>query len=358
MSAAMLILVLLSVLLVSDCIASEGDRQESYRSCTESCERSGCVGDVCFSNCKHPVNGVNNKGASEKPQFPALLVAFEEWDCKSECRYQCMIETESKRSALGEAPLKYHGKWPFSRILSLQEPASVLLSLLNLLVHLYGVVSFYLLVHYQLPQRALQLGGKSPYYEFWGIWILYGLLSINSWLWSAVFHSRDLPVTEQLDYSSAIALLGFTLILTIIRTGNLRVEAAQVMVAAPILAFITTHILYLNFYQFDYGLNMKVCISLGVAQLVLWSGWAVLTRHPHRFRLLFVVFGTALAMLFEVFDFPPLWDLVDAHALWHAFTVPLTVVWWSFIKDDAKWRTFTLVNRVKAAAELDTRKEK
>ncbi|BBN16992.1 post-GPI attachment to proteins factor 3 [Marchantia polymorpha subsp. ruderalis] len=357
-SAVVPVLVLLSSFLVSCCVASQGDRQSTYRLCTESCEKSGCIDQVCFSNCKHPVNGVNKDGMSEEPHTPPLLAAFEEWDCKSECRYQCMMDTESKRAAIGEAPLKYHGKWAFTRMLNLQEPASVFFSVLNLLVHLQGVVSFYFLVHYKLPQRALQLGGKSPYYEFWGIWIIYGLLSINSWLWSAVFHSRDMPITEQLDYSSAIALLGYTLIVTIIRTGNLRIEAAQVMVAAPILAFITTHILYLNFYQFDYGLNMKVCVSLGIAQLLLWSGWAGLTRHPHRFKLLFVVVGTALAILLEVFDFAPVWGVLDAHALWHAVTVPLTVFWWSFIKDDARWRTSSVVNRVKATAEADSRKEK
>lgn len=57
--------------------------------------------------------------------------------------------------------------------------------------------------------------------------------------------------TDRLDFSSAVALLGYSLILAIIRTGNLRVEAMRVMVAAPIIAFISTHILYLNFYEFD-----------------------------------------------------------------------------------------------------------
>lgn len=60
-------------------------------------------------------------------------------------------------------------------------------------------------------------------------------------------------MTEKLDYSSAVALLGFTLILAILRAFNVRDEAARVMVAAPLIAFITTHIMYLNFYNLDYG---------------------------------------------------------------------------------------------------------
>jgi hypothetical protein len=54
-------------------------------------------------------------------------------------------------------------------------------------------------------------------------------------------------LTEKLDYSSVVALLGYSLILAILRIFNVRNEAARVMVAAPLLAFVTTHIMYLNF---------------------------------------------------------------------------------------------------------------
>lgn len=65
---------------------------------------------------------------------------------------------------------------------------------------------------------------------------------------------RDVDVTEKLDYSSAVALLGYSLILAIIRSFSVTKEAAQVMVSAPLIAFVTTHILYLNNYQLDYGI--------------------------------------------------------------------------------------------------------
>lgn len=69
---------------------------------------------------------------------------------------------------------------------------------------------------------------------------------------------RDVDLTERLDYSSAVALLGYSLILAIVRVFNVRDEAARVMVAAPLLAFVTTHILYLNFYQLDYGKSTQL----------------------------------------------------------------------------------------------------
>lgn len=95
------------------------------------------------------------------------------------------------------------------------------------------------------------------------------------------------------------------------------------------------------------GLNMKVCVVMGLAQLLLWAFWAGLTRHPSRFKLWAVVLGGGLAMLLEIYDFPPYEGYVDAHALWHATTIPLTYLWWSFIKDDAEFRTSILLKKSK-----------
>lgn len=60
-------------------------------------------------------------------------------------------------------------------------------------------------------------------------------------------------MTEKLYHSSNAALVGYSLILAVLRTFNVKDEASRVMVAAPLLAFLTTHILYLNFYELDYG---------------------------------------------------------------------------------------------------------
>lgn len=86
---------------------------------------------------------------------------------------------------------------------------------------------------------------------------------------------------------------------------------------------------------------------MGVTQLLLWAVWAGLTRHPARWKLWVVVVGGGLALLLEIYDFPPYWEYVDAHALWHASTIPLSYLWWSFIKDDADFRTSTLVKKAK-----------
>ena len=57
-----------------------------------------------------------------------------------------------------------------------------------------------------------------------------------------------------MDYLSAVVIIGYTLIVAIIRTLDLRFVAVQMMAAVPIALFVCGHVMYLNFYKFDYGM--------------------------------------------------------------------------------------------------------
>ncbi|KAF3487045.1 hypothetical protein F2Q69_00052578 [Brassica cretica] len=127
--------------------------------------------------------------------------------------------------------------------------------------------------------------------------------------------SLDVDITKRLDYSSTIAVLGFSLIVSILRTFDVRVEAARVMVSAPVLALVTTH--------------------------------AAVSRHPSNWKLWVVVIASGLAMLLEIYDFPPYGGYFDAHSIWNLATVPLTILWWSFIRDDPEFRTSSLLKKSK-----------
>lgn len=94
---------------------------------------------------------------------------------------------------------------------------------------------------------------------------------------------------------------------------------------------------------------MQVCVVMAVVQLLLWAIWAGVTRHPSRWKLWVVVVAGGLAMLLEIYDFPPYQGFVDAHAAWHATTIPLTYVWWSFIRDDAEFLTSNQMKRLKTS---------
>ncbi|CAM8948865.1 unnamed protein product [Rhodiola kirilowii] len=334
------LLLSLSVFLpVSD--ASPGDADPVYRVCIELCEKTGCVKEKCFPACEFSSSALTSNGSwfMHEP----LYLQWKQWDCLSDCRYHCMIDRETERGLVGGAPIKYHGKWPFTRVFGVQEPVSVAFSVLNLAMHFHGWLSFIILLWYKLPQKL----DKTTYYEYTTLWHIYALLSMNSWIWSSVFHSRDVELTEKLDYSSTVALLGFSLLLSIIRSLNIRIEAARVMIAAPLLAFVGAHISYINFYHMNYGWNMKVCVTMAVLQLLIWAVWAGVSNHPSKWKLWTVIIGGGLAMLLEIYDFPPYKGYLDAHALWHATTVPLTCMWWSFIRNDAEYRTSQLRKKAK-----------
>ena len=41
------------------------------------------------------------------------------------------------------------------------------------------------------------------------------------------------------------------------------------------------------------------------------------------------------AAVFELWDFPALLGVLDAHAVWHALTPPAVLMWWAFVAADA-----------------------
>jgi hypothetical protein len=49
------------------------------------------------------------------------------------------------------------------------------------------------------------------------VWTLYGLVSINAWICSTIFHSRDIALTEKLDYFSAFSIVVYGLLAFILR---------------------------------------------------------------------------------------------------------------------------------------------
>jgi post-GPI attachment to proteins factor 3 len=73
------------------------------------------------------------------------VTAFEnlvKWNCRDECKYECMHKTTQAFIARKWNIPQFHGKWPFVRLFGFQEPASVFFSALNFFVHYKGLVKF------------------------------------------------------------------------------------------------------------------------------------------------------------------------------------------------------------------------
>ncbi|KAK9768113.1 hypothetical protein K7432_001515 [Basidiobolus ranarum] len=296
------VLVILLISFITYTYGSYGDRQPVFNNCVENCEQN-----VCAKN----------------PTLP-LSLRITLWSCLDDCKYNCMRQITDMAVETGEPIVQYYGKWPFLRLFGMQEPASVLFSILNGWGHWY---------HLKIIQTRVPNGYfLKPFY--YG----YALIGMNAWLWSSVFHSRDTSLTEKLDYFSAALTILYGLFVAILRATHIVDRKKQAFVGVLHIIPFLLHISYLSFYKFDYGYNMKASIGIGMLHNVAWGIIALRSSgHPYRWRPIASALLLTSAMSLELFDFPPILEMVDAHALWHAATVPILVYWYTFLMEDARW---------------------
>ncbi|KAI9362432.1 Per1-like protein [Zopfochytrium polystomum] len=318
--------------------ASSGDRLPEYRACVLDCVASTCN--------------------SSPPPLPlSQRVTF--WTCDDNCRYDCMHTVTRAHMANGDRIHQFHGKWPFVRAWGLQEPASVLFSLFNLLAHLRGFLRLRSVAAASTRSSSLGGGGLT------GAYIANAALGVNTWVWSMVFHSRDRPWTERMDYFSAIGSIAFSLVVAILRitalpdgsppppprpsqaahsraasarrgSGSTIAYHSRRLGCAAVAIFYAAHVTYLTLWPFDYGYNIVAGIVVGMLGNVLWVWWCWSQRRqrPHWWKMVVMVVWVTSAMTLELLDFPPVAGVIDAHSLWHAATWPAVLFYHGFFVDD------------------------
>ena len=132
-------------------LSSWGDQSSYYQMCLQHCTRQ---------TCSQPA------AKAEWMSAQSLVETVVGVSCPQDCSYHCMWQTvEEMEARHGQIP-QFHGKWPFLRVWGLQEPASVLFSVLNLLSNLCMLVWF----------RGT-VPNNSPMY---GAWVFYSLTAIKS----------------------------------------------------------------------------------------------------------------------------------------------------------------------------------
>ena len=221
---------------------------------------------------------------------------------------------------------QFHGKWPFVCVLGMQEPASVLFSILNGLTNAYA--------YYKYRSRV-SVGYPMYNVVFWQF-----VFAVNAWIWSSVFHARDKIWTERLDYFCATYLVVYSLYVSIHRwTYELQIQSRKSVrwfAAGSLTAIYIGHVSYLSFRSFDYSYNMIMNVAIGIANSISWLVLAFVKRkHWHMWRIVATVLSTNIFVLLELLDFPPYWWTFDAHSLWHMATVPLPLFLYRFYADES-----------------------
>lgn len=240
----------------------------------------------------------------------------------------------------------------------MQEPASVLFSLMNFYAHYRG--------YYSLRQYVSLENPMKDYYRVWS------LVNMNAWIWSSVFHTRDTPFTEKMDYFSAGFAILYSLFYTVLRLFHLYSRSPYLIPWLLLcLTLYISHISYLSLSpRFDYSYNILANLIIGLIHNALWVIFAIpnsplhrpistitpnshldekFNSPPRRYKashaskaLLFTLL-TTLATSLELLDFPPLYRILDAHALWHLSTVPIVAFWYGFLIEDGRDDSWRLV---------------
>ena len=218
--------------------------------------------------------------------------------------------------------VQYHGKWPFYRFVGVQEPFSVIFSFMNFMAHRQGMKRIRASIPAKYPLR--------PYYTAWGYF------GLASWIFSMIFHTRDFVITEKLDYFAAGASVLYGLYYTPVRIFHMAGRTAlkqsllRIWTVVCVLMFLG-HVTYLSFWRWDYTYNMAANVAAGIVQNVLWTGFSIRTYWQLKKSWAawpgLIVAWIILAMSLELFDFPPIAGMLDAHSLWHLGTVVPTI-WW------------------------------
>ncbi|XP_013908953.1 PREDICTED: post-GPI attachment to proteins factor 3 [Thamnophis sirtalis] len=162
-------------------------------------------------------------------------------------------------------------------------------------------------------------------------------VSLNAWFWSMVFHTRETNLTEKMDYFCASAVILYSVYLCCVRTLGLKRPAFATAFGGFLLLFLACHVSYLTLVRFDYGYNMAANVAIGLLNLFWWLGWCMQNqqRLPYVWKCVAVVLLLQALALLELLDFPPLFWVFDAHAIWHISTIPVNILFYSFLVDDS-----------------------
>ena len=106
--------------------ASIGDRQPDYRKCYSVCLKASGTGFIiwdfssAFGTIKNLLKCPTYKKSRKKecfhPDIPFYSSPLSPLPCQLECKYSCILKSTNLRKEKNLPIVKYHGKWPFTRL--------------------------------------------------------------------------------------------------------------------------------------------------------------------------------------------------------------------------------------------------
>lgn len=340
-------LVIVSVLALI-ATASLGDQLDEFQNCVKKCDFLSCDSTHRYEFSKKELRLLN------KQQFQyelfddrglSLWMRLLGWSCYENCDYQCQRIVTKFREQNDEEVYQFHGKWPFLRVLGIQEIFSTAFSIGNFIPHYLGYKK--LLREYSQQQTE---GFKILYFNY----MIIAVVTMGAWIFSTIFHLKDTWNREKLDYffAGAAVLSGFHAItIRVFRLHSSKHTLKRIGFGLICILLYIYHVTRLT-NDWSYTYNMQANVFIGVLQNVLYvthsinSFLAVIPKDSNPMDYLFdwdynwtltpvcLVLCVCFGMSFELFDFPPFFDLLDAHAIWHFVTIWPLFFWYDYMIKD------------------------
>ncbi len=347
-------LLVVEALFLQQVEASIGDNLKDFRDCLKLCDIVTCNGRTNYQDVSDASYDLMMKDQKETNRFATLPLAWNlrllGWECYPNCDYQCQRFVTADRKQRGEAIVQFHGKWPFERVFGIQELFSTLFSIGNFFPHYWGFKLMW--THYK-AERSIH-GNPEAASIYWAYGIT-GLVASFAWVFSTLFHLRDTWTRERLDYYFA----GMTVISGLYCVGTryfklylTRNKIKRLTFGLLIITMYVCHVMKL-LDDWSYTYNMRANVVVGVTEDLLWFLHAIRTFRQHRqsgnlfddlknktvnwtLTPIILVVSVSLGMTFELFDFPPILDLLDAHATWHFCTIWPALYWYPYMVRDVE----------------------
>ena len=282
------------------------------------------------------------------------------WDCLLDCKYKCTQLVTEEREKEGLPVVQFNGKWPFRRIFGITEIMLCLFSIGNWYATWINLGK----IRRQYSSNLRTSSSCATIYLQY-LYLICG--SLAGWLFSVIFHTRDYPWTETLDYLGAAAIIMLNFNSIVVRYFGIfessKSKQRRVFQFCLIFAYLT-HCFKL-YRSWDYVYNVYFNMFFGLFTIILWTlhslrvnklykAYSVRINNsiqllPYENKLFMKLSVVSLAktkyipllpiflnlwilfgMSFELFDFPPFLKLVDAHCLWHLFTILPSLIWYDW----------------------------
>ena len=304
--------------------ASLGDESNYFKTCSNHCKTVKCRG------------AQHLKYFESQPWYMSNLLG---WDCLSECNYKCTWQTVEYFKDTQNIVPRFYKSYPLERVFGLREAASFLFLLVSTVSQIIGLIKFSKDTPKSSPIRPLI--------------IQQGCLSILCCLSFCIYHANhgggnDPKINKQLYASNLIigkiVNLGLTYsILHFIYVGVYRflwrkapTEVRSVWVTLQIVflgfAFVSGYVFDIKPKQFFLTNAILAFFSCVLWMFFCYRHWTILS---HIWKMIVLIFAAVILFILELENIQPIYNLLDAHALWNLGICPLPILWYSFAIDDS-----------------------